>query len=108
MFLHRVIGQEMALREGEVFPEAPPVIPGPMLTGQPQDQSSVVLIETLGNGHKIQGRGPPASGTGAQLMLPREESKVLKLQVLLPNLPIPSPLTHHISPQRCMNKDQHV
>lgn len=75
----------------------------------PKDQHlTTLLIETLGNGHKIQGRGPPASGTGAQLMLPREESKALKLQVLLPNLPIPSPLTHHISPQRCMNKDQHV
>ena len=40
MFLRRVIGQEMAHREGKVFPEAPPVILGPMLTGQPQDQSS--------------------------------------------------------------------
>ena len=73
----------------------------------PKDQHlTALLIETLGNGHKIQGRGPPAPGSGAQLMLSREEFKVLKLQVLLPNLPIPSPLTHHTSPQRCMNKDQ--
>lgn len=49
MFLHRVIGQEMAHREGKVFSEAPPVILGPMLIGQPQDQSSVVEERAQGN-----------------------------------------------------------